>query len=285
MAATSTIDKPRPLPTTVPQHLAGSAESWHGTIAPDGPFTPQKDRYHLYIGLFCPFAHRANIVRHLFKLQDVLPLSVVRPYPKGDDSGWPGWRFPKTADEYPNATVDHIFGSEYLHEIYFKADPKYKGRYSVPALWDKKTNTMVNNESAEMMRWLQRAYDGVIDTGREAMALYPEHLRGVIDEVSEWMQRDLNGGVYKAGFAETQEDYDKNVLPVFAAMNRVEKMLFANGGPFLLGKALTELDVRAYCTLVRFDPVYGKLFSIRGVERWLRTCSPAFQGELGNRQT
>lgn len=249
----------RPTLTTVPQHLAGSADSWHGIIAPDSPFPPEKERYHLYIGLFCPFAHRANIIRHLFNLQDVLPISVVRPYPKGNDAGWPGWRFPPTPDEYPNATVDHLFGSEYLHEVYFKADPDYKGRYSVPLLWDKRAGTAVNSESAELMRWLQGAFDGVVDTGRSAMELYPERLRGVIDAVGEWMQRDLNSGVYKAGFAETQEDYDKNVIPVFAALNRVEKMLERNGGPYLLGDLLTELDVRAYCTIVRFDAVYGQL--------------------------
>jgi Glutathione S-transferase, N-terminal domain len=97
------------------------------------------------LGLFCPFAHRANLVRHIKGLTDIITLSVVKPYPKGDDKGWPGWKFPKTNDEYTGATVDHLFGSEYLHEIYFKADKEYKGRYSVPVLWDKKEGTIVNN--------------------------------------------------------------------------------------------------------------------------------------------
>jgi glutathionyl-hydroquinone reductase len=275
-----------PTPTTVQQHLAGSAESWHGVIAPEGAFVPEKDRYHLYVGLFCPFAHRALLVRHLFNLQEALPISIVRPYPKGNDAGWPGWRFAKDGNEYPNATVDHLFGSEYLHELYFKADPEYKGRYSVPLLWDKQNSTAVNNESAEILRWLQGAFDGVVDTGRPAMDLYPQHLRETIDEVSIWMQRDLNTGVYKAGFAQTQEDYNRNILPVFAALNRVEKMLARNGGPHLLGEHLTEIDVRAYCTIVRFDAVYGESHRYQvGVHRLADIHSATFQDQPRNHST
>lgn len=135
MAQTST-------PSSVHQ---GPEDSWHGKITTDGPFQPEKGRYHLYIGLFCPFAHRANLVRHLKGLQDFIDISIVKPYPKGNEQGWPGWQFPKSNDEYPNATVDNLFGSKYLHEVYFKADKDYKGRYSVPTLWDKKLNTIVNN--------------------------------------------------------------------------------------------------------------------------------------------
>ena len=216
----------------------------------------------MYIGLFCPFAHRANLIRHLFNLQDVISISTVRPYPKGDDNGWPGWQFPADESEHPNATIDHLFKSKYLHEVYFKADPEYKGRYSVPVLWDTETGTIVNNESEELMRWMQGAFQDVIETGRPPMDLYPESLRKVIDEVSIWMQSDLNSGVYKAGFAQSQEDYDKNVAPVFAALNRIEKMLSANGGPYLLGERLTELDVRAYATIIRFDAVYVQHFKL-----------------------
>lgn len=128
---------------------ADPEDSWHGKIdeSNDSPFKAEKDRYHMYIGLFCPFAHRANIVRHLKGLQDIIDISITKPYPKGDENGWPGWQFPKDDHEYPDATVDKLFGSKYLHEIYFKADKDYKGRYSVPALWDKKTSTLVNNVS------------------------------------------------------------------------------------------------------------------------------------------
>jgi putative glutathione S-transferase len=249
---------PRPTPSTVQQTLAGASTSWHGVIATNSQFSPERDRYHLYIGLFCPFAHRVNLIRHLFNLQDIISLSTVKSYPKGDEHGWPGWQFPASEDEYPNATVDHLFGSKYLHEVYFRADPEYKGRYSVPVLWDKKLGTIVNNESAEIMRWLPGASSGFVNS-TETMVLYPEPLQGTIDEVSHWMQRDLNSGVYKAGFASSQGDYDREVLPIFAALNRLEKMLPHNGGPYLLGAQLTELDVRAYCTIIRFDVVYGEL--------------------------
>lgn len=116
---------------------SGPDDSWHGVVSPGSRFAPDKDRYHLYIGLFCPFAHRANLVRVLKGLEDIIPLSVVKAYPKGDDKGWPGWEFAGCrgkGDVYPVATEDPLYGSGYLHDLYFKADPEYKGRYSVPLL-------------------------------------------------------------------------------------------------------------------------------------------------------
>ncbi|KAH8899410.1 hypothetical protein GQ53DRAFT_634627 [Thozetella sp. PMI_491] len=243
---------------------AGPQDSWHGRVSPSGPFQPEADRYHLYIGLFCPFAHRANIVRHLKGLVQAIPVSVVRPYPKGDDKGWPGWRFPTAADgdEYEGATFDNLFGSRYLHEVYFKADPDYLGRYSVPALWDTKTSTMVCNESAELLRWMQTEFDPILPEGsrERALTLYPESLRRKIDAIATWMQRDLNLGVYKAGFATSQEGYDANVPAVFAALNRLEELLHESGGPYILGGELTEVDVLAYPTIVRFDVIYVQHF-------------------------
>lgn len=241
---------------------SGPDDSWHGTVstASDNPFQPEKGRYHLYIGLFCPFAHRANLVRHLKGLQEIISIDVVKPYPKGNDKGWPGWQFPASDDEYPNATVDHLFDSKYLHEIYFKADKEYTGRYSVPLLWDKKLNTIVNNESAELLRWLQTGFDTIAPKDRVDLTLYPEHLRSQIDSIADWMQRDLNTGVYKAGFAPDQETYDKNVILVFGALNKLEKLVHSNKGPYVLGEHMTELDVRLYATLIRFDTVYVQHF-------------------------
>jgi glutathionyl-hydroquinone reductase len=129
-------------------HNPGTSDGWHDRINPSDRsalYPPESGRYHLYIGLFCPFAHRANFVRHLKGLTEIIDLSVVMPYPKGDDKGWPGWRFPKSNDEYPGATVDNLFGEDYLHKVYFRADPGYKGRYSVPVLWDRVQGTIVNN--------------------------------------------------------------------------------------------------------------------------------------------
>lgn len=195
-------------------------------------------------------------------LTDIVSLSVVKPYPKGDDKGWPGWVFPKDDKEYPGATVDHLFGSKYLHEVYFKADPEYKGRYSVPLLWDKKTSAIVCNESAELLRWLPTAFTSILpaDSPNHDLNLYPHALRQEIDDISEWMQADLNTGVYKAGFATTQKGYDKNVQAVFHALNKLEKLIEHNGGPYILGRQMTEIDVRAYATVVRFDTVYVQHF-------------------------
>ncbi|KAG8166187.1 hypothetical protein KVR01_004739 [Diaporthe batatas] len=254
------MTSPRPAPSTVAGHLAGSSQSWHGNVSPDGPFQPETGRYRLYIGLFCPFAHRANIARHLKGLQHIIPVTVVKPYPKGDQKGWPGWQFPSSPSEYHGADPEPLFGAKYLHELYFKADPEYKGRYSVPLLWDTETNTIVNNESTELLRDLQTGFNSILPEQYARVTLYPEHLRDQIDNISVWMQRDLNTGVYKAGFATTQEDYDKNVPAVFAALNKLEKIIAQLGGPYILGDDLTELDVRAYATVVRFDTVYVQHF-------------------------
>lgn len=241
---------------------AGPTDSWHGVIKPESQFPPEAGRYHLYVGLFCPFAHRALLVRYLKGLESLIDVSVVMPYPKGD-GGWPGWRFPTSNDEYAGATVDKLFKSKHVHEVYFKADPEYKGKkYSVPVLWDTKEGTIVNNESAELLRWLPTAFEDILpkEGQKYELDLYPAHLRGQIDEISEWMQRDLNTGVYKAGFAETQEDYDKNVPVVFAALNHLESLIHRNGGPYILGSHITELDIRAYTTIIRFDAVYVQHF-------------------------
>ncbi|KAI9372337.1 glutathione S-transferase [Aspergillus egyptiacus] len=243
-------------------HNPGTADGWHGQILPDpnSRFPAQPGRYHLYIGLFCPFAHRANFVRHLKGLTELIDISVVMPYPKGDENGWPGWRFPRSNDEYPDATVDKLFGEDYLHKIYFRADEGYLGRYSVPVLWDRVEGTVVCNESLELLRWLPTAFNTLIDPALSAIDLYPVHLREKIDTLSAWLLPNLCSGVYKAGFASTQEEYEKHVVRVFAALNRLERLVKDNGGPFVLGSQMTEVDVLVYTTLIRFDVVYVQHF-------------------------
>ncbi|KAH8590595.1 glutathione S-transferase-like protein [Bisporella sp. PMI_857] len=234
--------------------------AWHGIIEPGGQFPPEKGRYHMYIGLFCPFAHRVNLIRYLKGLTDHIDISITSAYPKGDAKGWPGWKFPSADDPYEGATEDHLFGSKYLHEVYFKEKKDYEGRYSVPVLWDKKTNRMVNNESLEILRNFNTGFNDILSDEYSSKDLYPESLRQEIDEIGKWMQADLNLGVYKAGFAPNQEVYDKNVIPVFQALNRLEELLLKNGGPYILGSQLTELDLRLYPTIVRFDTVYVQHF-------------------------
>ncbi|RYO95806.1 hypothetical protein DL765_011768 [Monosporascus sp. GIB2] len=243
---------------------AGPSDSWHGVVAPGSArFPPEAGRYHLYIGLFCPFAHRANLVRALKGLDGVVGISVVKPYPKGDE----GWRFPESEDEYPGATPDRLFGSRFLHEVYFRADSHYAGRYTVPVLYDARGDTVVCNESLELMRWMQTAFDGLLPAGLgppRALTLYPEPgpLRAAVDALSPWLQRDFNWGVYRAGFAEDQETYERNVIPVFAALNHLEQLIHRNDGPYVLGPTLTELDILAYPTAIRFDVVYVQHFKV-----------------------
>ena len=147
-----------------------------------------------------------------------------------------------------------------MHEIYFRDNKDYKGRYSVPVLWDKKTNRLVNNESLEILRNFNTGWNSILPDQYKKLDLYPEKFRTEIDEVGKWMQADLNTGVYKAGFAPDQATYDKNVVPVFRALNRLEEILSKNGGPYVLGSELTELDLRLYPTLIRFDTVYVQHF-------------------------
>ena len=201
-----------------------------------------------------------NLIRHLKGLTDVIDISIVKPYPKGDDKGWPGWRFASSEDPYEGATGDKLFGSKYLHEVYFKDKRDYEGRYSVPLLWDTKTNRIVGNESLEILRNFNTGWNSILPEDCKKRDFYPERLRKEIDEIGQWMQTDLNSGVYKAGFAPDQATYDKNVIPVFRALNRLEELLQKNGGPYVLGSELTELDLRLYPTLIRFDTVYVQHF-------------------------
>ncbi|OTA58044.1 hypothetical protein K449DRAFT_374322 [Hypoxylon sp. EC38] len=264
---------------TKPVH-AGPEDGWHGVVAPGSRFKPESGRYHLYIGYFCPFAHRVNLVRVLKGLDSAIDISVIKAYPKGEK----GWSFPGANgpdDTYEGSTSDKLFGSKYLHEVYFRADKDYKGKYSVPVLWDIKEDTIVNNESLEMLRWVQTGFNEILPEGspERNFTLYPEHLRAKIDEVSKWVTRDLNSGVYKAGFARDQASYERGVIPVFSALNQLEQLIHKNGGPYVLGKELTELDILAFATAIRFDVVYAQHFkcnlgTIRGnypvIHEWLK---------------
>lgn len=205
-------------------------------------------------------------------------MSIVKPYPKNDG----GWRFPANDSEYPGSTVDHLFHSKFLSEVYFRCDSKYEGKYSVPVLWDKETNQIVNNESEDIMRMFNHAFDEFLpsDDKRRELDFYPKDLRAKIDDVNKWMMPNLNSGVYKAGFADTQEDYDKNCRLVFETLDRLESMLAEHDGLYVLGtKQPTEIDIKLYTTLVRFDTIYQQHFKlmIRSIRhgyprlnRWLK---------------
>ncbi|MDZ5697962.1 glutathione S-transferase family protein [Chelativorans sp. M5D2P16] len=205
-------------------------------------FKAEPGRYHLYVSYACPWAHRTLIFRKLKKLEDVISVSVVHHF-----MGENGWTF--KAEE--GATGDTLHGLDFLHQIYTKADPRYSGRVTVPVLWDRKTETIVNNESAEIIRMLNSAFD---EWGDAALDFYPDDLRGEIEAVNALVYDNINNGVYRAGFATTQDAYEEAFGQLFDALDTVEERLSRRR--YLAGDRLTEADWRLFTTLVRFDPVY-----------------------------
>ena len=208
----------------------------------EGGFQAERDRYHPFVSLACPWAHRALVFRKLKKLEDIITVSVVSHF-MGDD----GWTF----DQSTGSTGDPLFGSDFLRDIYIRAKSDYTGRVTVPVLWDKKRETIVSNESSEIIRMFNTAFNGL--TGDET-DFYPEELRGEIDAINDLVYPNVNNGVYRSGFATTQEAYEEAVADVFRALDRIEDRLSRQR--YLVGDRLTEADWRLFTTLVRFDPVY-----------------------------
>ncbi|KAI9675176.1 MAG: S-glutathionyl-(chloro)hydroquinone reductase [Trizodia sp. TS-e1964] len=240
-------------------------------------YPAEKDRYHLYVSYACPWAHRTLIVRKLKGLEELVPFTAVH---------WSmqekGWRFVEEGENVPgqNTTPDPLHPSfKHIREIYFAVDPEYKGRFTVPVLYDKKQQRIVNNESSEIIRMFYTEFDALLPEKYRTVDLFPTSLRPQIEESNEWIYNDINNGVYKSGFATQQAAYEKNVNNLFAALDRAEKHLSSSPGPFYFGEQLTESDVRLYTTIVRFDTVYVQHFkcNIRDIRsgypalhRWVR---------------
>jgi glutathionyl-hydroquinone reductase len=208
----------------------------------EGGFEAEANRYHLYVSLACPWAHRTLVFRKLKKLENLISVSVVDHFMGGD-----GWTF-KDDD---GGTGDTLFGSQFMRDIYTRAMPDYTGRVTVPVLWDKKRNTIVSNESSEIIRMFNTAFNALTDDEAD---YYPEELRGEIDAVNELVYPNVNNGVYRSGFATTQDAYEEAVTDVFDALDAIEKRLSEHR--YLVGNTMTEADWRLFTTLVRFDPVY-----------------------------
>jgi putative glutathione S-transferase len=221
--------------------------SFRQWVRADGstPFAPEAGRYHLYVSLACPWAHRALIVRKLKRLEDAISVSVVHPL-----MGKDGWSF-ANPDATEGVTGDPVNGTTHLHEVYSLADSLYTGRVTVPVLWDRKLGTIVNNESAEVLRMLNAEFDAF---GDAALDLYPEPVRGAIDEINAFVYPNVNNGVYRCGFATTQEAYEEAFGSLFDALDVLDARLGAQR--YLVGEARTEADWRLFTTLVRFDAVY-----------------------------
>ncbi|MDV2856671.1 glutathione S-transferase family protein [Oceanimonas sp. CAM02] len=213
----------------------------------DGGFAAEPDRYHLYVSLACPWAHRTLIMRKLKGLEDLITISVVHPLMQEH-----GWTFDTGFDD---TTGDQLYGHNYLHQLYTQADPHYSGRVTVPILWDKQRQTIVSNESADIVRMFNSAFDKV---GAHTGNYYPAELQEQIEQLNSTIYDTVNNGVYKAGFATSQAAYDEAIEPLFATLDRLEQHL--NTRRWLLGNRLTEADIRLWTTLVRFDAVYHTHF-------------------------
>ena len=231
-------------------HFIRPNAKFRNWITPDGSagpsskdgFAAEPSRYHLYVSLACPWAHRTVIFRKLKGLENVISLSVVSPDMLKD-----GWTFDKAA----GSTGDEVNGKRKLSEIYLLAEPRYSGRVSVPVLWDKKRKTIVNNESAEIIRMLNSAFDAFTNIRTD---YYPEKLRLEIDRLNDFIYTNINNGVYRAGFATSQAAYEQAFRNLFEALEEVEQILSRQR--YLVGNVLTEADWRLFTTLVRFDAVY-----------------------------
>ncbi|WP_321792904.1 glutathione S-transferase family protein [Caballeronia sp. J97] len=207
-----------------------------------GGFKAEAGRYHLYVSLACPWAHRTLIMRALKGLEGMIDVSVVNWLML--ENGW-------TFDDAPGVVPDKVNGARYLHQVYTAADPHYSGRVTVPILWDKQRGTIVNNESSEIIRMLNSAFDGI---GAKAGDYYPRALRDEIDALNARIYDAVNNGVYKAGFATTQAAYEEAVTPLFDTLDFLEARLDTRR--YLTGDGFTEADIRLFTTLVRFDAVY-----------------------------
>jgi putative glutathione S-transferase len=228
--------------------------SFRNWVTPDGAagatgvggFKAEPQRYHLYVALTCPWASRTLIARALKQLTAIVSVCVVEPVLTDE-----GWRF----GDYPGADRDSLLGATYLHEIYTRADPHFTGRATVPLMWDKTQATIVNNESADILRMFNSGFGALAD---RSVDLYPNDLQATIDALNQAIYVRLNNGVYRAGFATTQVAYEEAFADVFGMLNELEDHL--EDGPFLCGERLTEADVRLFVTLVRFDAAYHGLF-------------------------
>jgi len=226
------------------------AAAFRNWITPDGApgptgqggFKAEPGRYHLYVSLACPWAHRTLIFRALKGLEAIIPISIVHWF-----MGEQGWSFNQGHGVIP----DPIGGARFLHEVYTRSNPSYTGRVTVPVLWDKERNEIVSNESSEIIRMMNSAFDGV---GAAPGGFYPVELRDMTDAFNARIYDTVNNGVYKAGFATTQEAYEEAVRPLFATLDALEERLATHR--YLCGERLTEADWRLFTTLVRFDAVY-----------------------------
>ncbi|KAI4678389.1 uncharacterized protein J4E84_008644 [Alternaria hordeiaustralica] len=244
---------------------------------PDAEFPPEKGRYHLYVSYACPWAHRTLIVRHLKGLEDIISYNSVHWH-----MAEKGWRFAASDEKVSGHTTPDPLHEGYTHlrDIYFEQNPDYEGRFTVPTLYDKKTNKIVSNESAEIIRMLYTEFDDLVEEKYRKVDLFPKDFQKDIEAMNDWVYNDVNNGVYKSGFATTEEAYTKAVTQLFKSLDRLEESMAQSSTPYLLSSPhVTEADVRLFTTIIRFDPVYVQHFkcNIRDIRsgyphlhKWMR---------------
>ena len=257
-------------------HFRRPPSQFRDTI-PSATHPAEADRYVLFLNYGCPWAQRTNIVRVLKGLEDIVELVEVDHMDPGPTKGWCfSGKYGPPQNPYT--------GGKYLRELYEKDDPSFTGRPTVPTLWDKTLKKIVNNDSGEIMRMFYTAFDELLpselrESTKGAAGLLPSTLRTDIEAMNTWMYDTVNNGVYKAGFATTQEIYETHVYPVFESLDRLEKILAESKGPYLFGEHITEADIRLFTTAIRFDTSYYMLFKINlkmirhdypHLHRWLR---------------
>lgn len=241
-------------------------QKFRDTISEGGKYPPETGRYHLYISLSCPWASRTYIFLKLKKLEGLITLSITSPRMLEQ-----GWTF---KEDFPGVIPDKVLHKKYLHQIFSKAHPDYSGRVTVPVLFDKKTNTIVNSESADIIRIFNSAFNQLTGDHND---FYPEAMRAGIDSINAFIYENINNGVYKAGFAQTQKAYEEAVVNLFSALDKIEERL--EDREMLMGALLTEADVRLFTTLIRFDSVYHGHFKCnmkmlkeyKNLSRYLKT--------------
>lgn len=227
-----------------------SPTGFHGVVSasPDATHAAEAGRYHLYVSLACPWAHRTLIVRALKGLEHAISVDVV--HPLLTDSGW------SFALDFAGATGDRVGGRSHLQQVYRQAQPDFSGIVTVPVLWDKQLGTIVNNESSEIIRMLNAEFQSL--AAHPEVDLYPPALRGLIDDTHAWVYPSINNGVYRSGFARSQAAHERAVNELFAGLDRAQEILSRQ--TYLCGDVLTEADVRLFTTLIRFDAVYHTHF-------------------------
>lgn len=227
------------------------ASVFRSSVRADGstPFTPEAGRYRLYISLACPWASRCFMMIKMKGLEDAIPVTVVHHF-----MGEGGWKFVKEDDDHkpPMCEPEPLYGLEFIRDLYFKADEEYSGRFTVPVLWDSKTNTIVNNESSEIIVMLNNEFNSIAK--RPELDLYPESMREEIDTVAQSFYNGFNNGVYRCGFATSQEAYDVAFKELFDTLDGLEERL--SKSRYLCGDKMTLADIRLFPTLIRFDAVY-----------------------------